>query len=57
LSRQVAIKLLRSRFSDDAETLRQRLARGTLDLSKAADFALRLANGLAAAHQKGIVTI
>ena len=39
----------------EGETLRQRLAGGALPPSKALDFAIQIARGLAAAHEKGIV--
>jgi Tol biopolymer transport system component len=39
----------------DGETLRQRLAAGALPARKAVDFALQMAQALAAAHDKGIV--
>lgn len=37
------------------ETLRQRIARGMLTVSKAVDFAIQLADAMASAHQAGIV--
>jgi serine/threonine protein kinase len=37
------------------ETLRERLAAGPLPLRKVVDFAVQIARGLAAAHEKGIV--
>lgn len=37
------------------ESLRQRLARGPLDVPTALDFATQMARGLAAAHDKGLV--
>jgi eukaryotic-like serine/threonine-protein kinase len=39
----------------EGETLRQRIAGGALPLRKAAEIAIQIASGLAAAHQKGIV--
>jgi serine/threonine protein kinase/tetratricopeptide (TPR) repeat protein len=39
----------------EGETLRARLEQGTLPVRKAVDFALQMANGLAAAHEKDIV--
>ncbi len=39
----------------DGETLRDRLRSGALSNRKAIDFALQMAHGLAAAHEKGIV--
>ena len=39
----------------DGETLRERLAGGALGVRKAVDYALQIAHGLAAAHEKGIV--
>jgi len=39
----------------DGETLRSRLATGALSPRKALDYAIQLAHGLAAAHEKGIV--
>jgi Tol biopolymer transport system component len=39
----------------EGETLRQRLADGGLPVSKALEFALQIAGGLAAAHDKGII--
>jgi serine/threonine protein kinase len=39
----------------EGETLRQRLAGGPLPVRKAADCALQIAEGLAAAHARGIV--
>ncbi len=39
----------------DGETLRERLAAGPLPVRKAADYALQIAQALAAAHEKGIV--
>lgn len=39
----------------EGETLRSRLAGGTLPARKAVDFATQIARGLAAAHEKGIV--
>lgn len=39
----------------EGETLRQKLAAGTLSIRKTLDFALQVARGLAAAHEKGIV--
>jgi len=39
----------------EGETLRQRLKTGPLSIRKAVDYALQLARGLAAAHEKGIV--
>src|SRR5271169_699564 len=38
----------------DGETLRERLRRGPLPLRKAIDYAVQIAHGLAAAHDKGI---
>jgi WD40 repeat protein len=38
----------------EGETLRQRLAESPVPLRKALDFAVQIANGLAAAHEKGI---
>jgi Tol biopolymer transport system component len=39
----------------DGETLRERLRPGPLSLRKATDYALQIARGLAAAHDKGII--
>src|SRR6185436_11835541 len=39
----------------DGLTLRQRLGPGRLPLRKALDYAVQVAHGLAAAHEKGIV--
>ncbi|HEX7252505.1 MAG TPA: protein kinase, partial [Thermoanaerobaculia bacterium] len=39
----------------EGETLRSRLAAGALPVRKAIDYAIQLARGLAAAHEKGIV--
>jgi Tol biopolymer transport system component len=39
----------------DGETLRSRLAGGALPQRKAVDYAVQIAHGLAAAHEKGIV--
>src|SRR5262249_62302796 len=39
----------------EGETLRQRMAGATLPPRKAIDYAIQIAHGLAAAHQKGIV--
>lgn len=39
----------------EGETLRGRLAGGTIPVRKAVDYALQIAHGLAAAHEKGIV--
>jgi eukaryotic-like serine/threonine-protein kinase len=39
----------------EGETLRQRLARGRMQLSEAVDIAIQVASALAAAHQAGIV--
>ncbi len=39
----------------DGETLRERLNRGPIPLRKAIDYAVQIAHGLAAAHDKGIV--
>src|SRR3954451_9525302 len=39
----------------EGETLRERLRSGSLPLRKAIDYALQIAHGLAAAHEKGIV--
>lgn len=39
----------------DGETLRERLAAGPLPPRKAADYALQIAHGLAAAHERGVV--
>jgi eukaryotic-like serine/threonine-protein kinase len=39
----------------EGETLRDRLRSGALSIRKAIDFALQMAHGLAAAHEKGIV--
>ncbi len=38
----------------DGETLRERLTRGPIPLRKAIDYAVQIAHGLAAAHDKGI---
>jgi thiamine kinase-like enzyme len=37
------------------ETLRQRLAQGTVSLRKAADYGMQIAEGLVGAHEKGII--
>src|ERR1022692_1860685 len=39
----------------DGETLRERLRRGPIPLRKVIDYAMQIAHGLAAAHDKGIV--
>ncbi len=39
----------------EGETLRERLRNGALSVRKAIDYALQVARGLAAAHEKGIV--
>jgi hypothetical protein len=39
----------------DGETLRERLMRGALPVRKATEYAIQLARGLAAAHDKGLV--
>ena len=39
----------------EGEDLRQRLAAGALTLRKAVEFAIQIAHGLAAAHEKGII--
>src|SRR4030095_9077983 len=39
----------------EGETLRERMAGGSLPYRKSLDFALQMAHGLAAAHEKGIV--
>src|SRR5213594_3641482 len=39
----------------EGETLRERLSGGALPARKAIDYALQIAHGLAAAHEKGIV--
>jgi serine/threonine protein kinase len=39
----------------DGETLRERLTGGPLPVRKAVEYAIQLAHGLAAAHEKGIV--
>src|ERR1700744_5700108 len=39
----------------EGQTLRDRLRSGPLSIRKATDFALQIAHGLAAAHEKGIV--
>ena len=39
----------------EGETLRQRLARGRMQLSEAVDIAIQVASALAAAHQAGII--
>ena len=39
----------------EGETLRERLRRGPMPLRKAIDYAVQIAHGLAAAHDKGIV--
>src|SRR4030095_10868600 len=39
----------------EGETLRARLSRGPVAVRKATDYAIQIAHGLAAAHEKGIV--
>src|SRR5207244_9188203 len=39
----------------EGQTVRARLSAGALPLKKAADYAVQLATGLAAAHEKGLV--
>ena len=39
----------------DGETLRDRLRRGAIPLRKSIDYAVQIAHGLAAAHEKGII--
>jgi serine/threonine protein kinase len=39
----------------DGETLRAKLSRGPLSVAKALDYAVPIARGLAAAHDRGIV--
>jgi serine/threonine protein kinase len=39
----------------EGETLRERLRRGPIPLRKAIDYAVQIAHGLAAAHDRGIV--
>src|SRR5450432_2701562 len=39
----------------EGETLRQRLRSGPIPVRKALDYALQIAHGLAAAHEKGII--
>src|SRR5579862_9946023 len=39
----------------EGETLRERLRGGTIPVRKALDYALQIAHGLAAAHEKGII--
>ena len=39
----------------EGESLRQRLKKGPLSLRKALDYGVQLANGLASAHEKGVV--
>jgi len=39
----------------DGETLRAKLSRGPLSVAKALDYAVQIARGLAAAHDRGIV--
>ena len=39
----------------EGETLRERLARGAIPMTKALDWATQIARGLAAAHEKGII--
>ncbi len=39
----------------EGETLRERLQAGTVPLRKAVDYALQVARGLAAAHDKGVI--
>src|SRR6266498_5590185 len=39
----------------EGETLRSRIATGALSTRKAIDYAIQIARGLAAAHEKGIV--
>src|SRR6201982_1328487 len=39
----------------EGETLRERLRSGSIPVRKALDYALQIAHGLAAAHEKGIV--
>ena len=39
----------------DGETLREQLRRGPIPLRKAIEYAVQIAHGLAAAHDKGIV--
>src|SRR5438309_1904590 len=38
----------------EGETLRERIEQGALPARKASDFALQMARGLAAAHEKGV---
>src|SRR5512147_76438 len=39
----------------EGETLRERLGRGAIPLRKAVDYAVQIARGLAAPHEKGII--
>ncbi|HXP15481.1 MAG TPA: serine/threonine-protein kinase [Terriglobales bacterium] len=39
----------------EGETLRERLRRGSIAARKAVDYALQIAHGLAAAHEKGVI--
>ena len=39
----------------EGETLRERLQAGTVPVRKAVDYALQVARGLAAAHDKGVI--
>src|SRR6266852_3576731 len=54
LGREVAVKVLPAKFSQDADRLR-RFAGEALAARRAVDYARQVAQGLAAAHEKGIV--